>query len=124
MNNFIFWIYLINATFLICHEIDSAYWKEWELLRLPGKITGFLIIHLVVIFLVLLGLVKTFQGLYAGYIYSLFLGLSGIAAFTIHTVFICRGRTEFKTPISLFILISTFTVSLVQVGVAVFLMLI
>ena len=29
-------IYLINATLLIVHEIDSAYWEEWKLFGLPG----------------------------------------------------------------------------------------
>lgn len=25
------WLYLLNAAALITHEIDSAYWREWEL---------------------------------------------------------------------------------------------
>ncbi len=45
MEKFLFWIYLANAVLLINHEIDSAYWKEWDLFKLPGGITGFLIIH-------------------------------------------------------------------------------
>jgi len=24
------WLYLANAVLLITHEIDSAYWKEWD----------------------------------------------------------------------------------------------
>ena len=39
------WLYLTNAVLLINHEIDSAYWKEWELFRLPGGIAGFLLLH-------------------------------------------------------------------------------
>jgi hypothetical protein len=35
----------MNAILLINHEIDSAYWKEWELFKLPGGIGGFLILH-------------------------------------------------------------------------------
>ena len=58
----LFWIYLINAVLLINHEIDSAYWKEWELFRLPGGITGFLVIHFPLLFLVLHGLVLVYQG--------------------------------------------------------------
>jgi hypothetical protein len=38
---FLFWIYMINAILLISHEIDSAYWKEWELFKLPGGIGVF-----------------------------------------------------------------------------------
>ena len=28
------WIYILNATLLINHEIDSSYWKEWNLISL------------------------------------------------------------------------------------------
>lgn len=45
MFDILLWLYLANAILLICHEMDSAYWKEWELFRLPGGITLFLIIH-------------------------------------------------------------------------------
>ena len=31
-------LYLVNASLLVTHEIDSAYWNEWELLHLPGGI--------------------------------------------------------------------------------------
>ncbi|MHA1463081.1 MAG: DUF6713 family protein, partial [Candidatus Heimdallarchaeota archaeon] len=29
-----FWLYMVNAVLLILHEIDSAYWKEWELFKM------------------------------------------------------------------------------------------
>jgi hypothetical protein len=45
--------YLVNATLLINHEIDSAYWREWELFHLPGAVTDFILIHLPVVFIVL-----------------------------------------------------------------------
>ena len=53
----LFWIYLVNSVLLINHEIDSAYWQEWELLHLPGGITGFLLVHFPVLFANLGGLV-------------------------------------------------------------------
>ena len=34
--NALFWTYLADLTLLVVHEIDSAYWKEWELFHLPG----------------------------------------------------------------------------------------
>jgi hypothetical protein len=43
MFELLLWLYLVNAVLLINHEIDSAYWKEWELFKLPGSISGFLI---------------------------------------------------------------------------------
>ncbi len=56
MRETLFWLYLANAVVIINHEIESAYWREWELFRLPGGITGFLIIHFPVLFVMLYGL--------------------------------------------------------------------
>lgn len=117
----LFWLYLINATLLINHEIDSAYWKEWELFKLPGGITGFLLIHFPLLFFVLYGLVLVFQQTLAGLIFSLVLSLGGIFAFSIHTFFIKKGHQQFKSPISLFILIGTLIISVWQAVLSVFL---
>jgi hypothetical protein len=43
--------YVINASLLLLHEIESAYVKEWEILKLPGKITGFLLLHIPILLL-------------------------------------------------------------------------
>ncbi len=114
MSDILFWIYLANAILLINHEIDSAYWKEWDIFKLPGGISGFLIIHFPLLFLVLYGLVLVYKGSFSGLIFSLILSLSGIFAFCIHIFFIKRGRHEFKTPVSLFILSATLIVSIIQ----------
>lgn len=110
----LFWTYLVNSVLLINHEIDSAYWKEWELFRLPGGLTGFLLIHLPLIAAILYGLVLVHQRSLAGLVLSLVLSLGGVFAFGIHTLFIARGRREFRAPISLTILASTLAVSIVQ----------
>ena len=122
MSEFLFWLYLANAILLINHEIDSAYWKEWELFKLPGGITGFLIIHFPLLFLVIYGLILVFQQSFAGLIFSLILSLGGIFAFTIHLYFIRKGNHEFKTPISIFILTATLIISLIQLFVTVYLL--
>jgi hypothetical protein len=49
------WLYAVNAVLLIVHEIDSAYWKEWELFHLPGGISGFLALHIPLILVVFYG---------------------------------------------------------------------
>jgi len=118
----LFWIYLANAVFLIIHEIDSAYWKEWELFRLPGGITGFLLLHFPVVFLVLYGLVLVYEQTVAGLILSLALSTGGLFAFSIHTYFMRKGRHEFAIPISQFILVATLVVSLAQAAVSVYLL--
>ena len=122
MAELLFWLYLVNAVFLINHEIDSAYWKEWELFKLPGGITGFLLVHFPLIFLVLYGLVLISKGARAGLIFSIALSLGGLFAFAIHGYFLKKGRSQFGTFISKFILTATFLVSAVQLVVTLYLM--
>ena len=31
---------------MILHEIESGYEKEWEILKLPVKLTGFILLHI------------------------------------------------------------------------------
>ena len=123
MSDILFWVYLVNSVLLINHEIDSAYWKEWELFKLPGGITGFLMIHIPLIFFVLYGLILVFQQSFTGLVFSLILSLGGIFAFTVHMYFIRKGRNEFKVPMSLFILVATLIISLVQAVLTIDLML-
>ena len=122
MFDILFGLYLINAVLIINHEIDSAYWREWELFKLPGGIDGFLIIHFPLLFVILYGLILVFKQSLVGLIFSLLLSLGGVFAFAIHTYFIKKGRNEFKTPISFFILVSTLIVSVFQGGITIYLM--
>ena len=114
MNEILLWVYLINAVLLINHEIDSAFWQEWKLFRLPGGITLFLVIHFPMLFFVLWGLILVSRNAFAGFIISLLLSFGGIFAFVIHMVFLKKGHDEFKKPISLFILLATLLTSVVQ----------
>ena len=122
----LFWIYLINAVLLMNHEIDSAYWQEWNLL--PGKvakggITGFLLLHFPLLFVVLYGLILVREGVLAGLIISLILSASGIFAFFFHSFHLRRGKPEFDTWLSKSILGATLGVSLVQTVLTVALLL-
>ncbi|MGD2186165.1 MAG: hypothetical protein PVI71_08555 [Desulfobacterales bacterium] len=118
----LFWLYMINATLLIIHEIDSAFWKEWELFKLPGGIGGFLILHFPIVFFILYGLVLVSRRSFAGLIISLILCAGGIFAFCIHMVFIRSGRHEFSTPISRTILTLMLMVSTLQAAVTIYLL--
>ena len=97
------------------HEIDSAYWQEWKLFKLPGGIGFFLVLHLPLVFLILWGLVQLQQNTPAGYVISMILAAAGVFAFTIHMVFMAKGNREFKTPLSVTLLIAMLAVSIVQV---------
>ena len=122
MSDLLLWLYLSNAILLINHEIDSSYWKEWRLFRLPGGITGFLLLHFPMLFIVLFGLVLVAESSPHGFIFSLILCLGGIFAFTIHTYFLKKGRPEFNRPISKLILVSMLLISIFQGVVTLYLM--
>ena len=122
MSDALFWLYLINSILLINHEIDSAYWKEWELFKIPGGITIFLILHFPILFLILYGLILVFTKTFGGLVISLILGSGGIFALLIHTYFIKKGHDEFRKPISIFILVSMGIVSITQVLLSILLM--
>ena len=38
--------YFWTMLFLILHQIDAAYWKEWEMFHVPGGVQGFLVFNL------------------------------------------------------------------------------
>jgi hypothetical protein len=118
----LFWLYLANAILLIIHEIDSAFWREWELFKLPGGISGFLIMHVPLLFLILYGLVLVSEQSFLGLIVSLILSAGGIFAFCIHTAFIRKGRHEFNTPISRLILSLILGVSTIQAALTIYLL--
>jgi len=116
MNDLLLSLYLLNSTLLINHEIDSAYRKEWELFRLPGGVTGFLLIHFPILLFILYGLALVVRQAFAGLIFSLVLSAGGLFAFGIHTYFIRKGDRGFASRISLSILIATLIVSLIQMA--------
>jgi len=136
MLSVLIWIYVINLLLLINHEIDSAYWKEWNLFNsllknkppyLTGKeeqkaMNNFLVFNIIAIGLGLYGLVELIEGNFIGKIFSLLTGLVGIAAFMIHMFFIAKGRSEFKVPFSLFVLFTILIASLAQIVVTILVM--
>lgn len=113
----LFWIYLINATILINHEIDSAYWQEWKLIDTNDKngINGFLILHFPMILAILLGLVFVYDNKFTGLIFSLILSAGGLFAFFFHFYHLRKGKPEFNTILSKGLIISTFVISIIQI---------
>jgi hypothetical protein len=111
-------LYLANAVVLITHEIDSAYWREWELFNLPGGIQLFLILHIALIGLVLYGYRLVILWGHAARLCSYLLASSGMLAVLIHGVFLLIGTPQFRSPTSLILLAATLVLSLAQIVVA------
>ena len=91
--------YILNATLLLLHEIESAYEKEWEILKIPGRITFFLILHIPIILILFYGLLEIEKlspiGLWLGVI----TGIGGMIPFFVHKIFVKR-KERFNSPIS------------------------
>ena len=107
-------LYLTNSALLFVHEMDSAFWKEWELFGIPGGIQLFLILNLLLALVVLFGYKKLLQRARSGYVSSLLLSGAGLFAFAIHGYFILTGHPEFTSAVSLGVLVLILMVSLAQ----------
>ena len=81
-------IYILNATLLLLHEIESAYEKEWEILKLPGEITLFLLLHIPIILVIFYGLIEIEKSSAMGMALGLILGIGGVIPFFVHKIIV------------------------------------
>lgn len=109
-------LYLLNAAALITHEIDSAYWHEWELFGIPGGIQLFLVLNLLLVLLILYGYQALLMAQHSGVVLSWMLVAGGIFAAAIHAVFLLQGSQAFMMPVSLALLAATLVLSVLQAG--------
>ncbi len=110
-------LYLLNAAVLITHEIDSAYWHEWELFGIPGGIQLFLVLNLLLVLLMLYGYQALLMARRPGVVLSWMLAAGGIFAAAIHALFLLRGSQAFMTTASLSLLAATLVLSVLQAAV-------
>jgi len=108
------WLYLVNASLLATHEIDSAFWHEWELFRLPGGIQLFLLLNLILLLIVFFGFRQVVLWQRGARPFSYLLAGAGIFAFSVHMVFIASGDPSFRLPLSIALLFGTLIVSITQ----------
>jgi len=111
-------LYVVNLSLLATHEIDSAYWHEWEMFRLPGGIQLFLIINLLLLIPLTYGLTRLVRWQPGAKAFSYIVAGAGLFAFAIHSGFLAAGGEEFRSPVSLAILAAILLVSISQIVVA------
>jgi hypothetical protein len=107
--------YALNAALLVAHEVDSGYWREWELFGLAGGPGAFVLLHVPLVLLVFWGFERLLAGARVGLWMSVALAFSGLAAPLIHGFFLYEGRPEFRTPVSLGLLAAIGALSIVQI---------
>ena len=91
--------YILNVTILILHEIESGYEKEWEILKLPVKLTGFILLHIPILFLFFYGLYFILLYPQTSAIISILSGCIGLIPFFVHKV-IKNKKEHFNKTIS------------------------
>ena len=107
-------LYALNFALLFTHEIDSAYWQEWNLFGIPGGIQLFLLVNLGLFIVAILGYSQLLRLKQSGCWFSFLLAIAGVFAFTIHTYFILSGHSEFTLLGSELLLGLILLVSLIQ----------
>ncbi len=111
--------YIANLSLLATHQVDAAFWHEWEMFGIPGGVPLFLLLNFVFMAVFLHGFRQLVTGVPAGHWYAVLLGSTGIIAFALHAYHMARGRLEFTPPASIAILVVSFMVSIVQIVIAV-----
>jgi hypothetical protein len=111
-------LYALNAALLLAHEIDSAFWHEWELFGLGGGIGAFVLMHVPLVLGIFWGFERLVSGTRAGLWMSAVLALAGLAAGAIHSCFLLAGNTAFRHPVSIGVLAATVLVSIPQLVLA------
>jgi hypothetical protein len=108
------WLYFINATALLIHQIEAAYWHEWRLFHLPDSITLFLLMNIPIVALVLYGVRALAENRAEGLKISWALVAAGSFAAIFHGVYLWQGDQAFNLPISYAVLGATLMLSSAQ----------
>ena len=124
INEILIWVYLINFVFLMMHETDASYWKEWRLFGKWGKslsdkqgLSIFILARLPICIPLLYGMLNLNHQ--SGLIISAILSVFLIFHFFIHMIVRKLGRSEFAWPISYFIQFGMLILSSTQLYITV-----
>ena len=108
------WLFLANATVLIVHQIDAAFWHEWELFLIPGGNQMNLLLNIPIIALVLYAHSRVVADIHTGMFFYKLLAALGFLTCAIHAGFTLAGSEAFVQPMSIALLVATFVLSVGQ----------
>ncbi len=107
-------LYWLNLSLLVAHQVDSAYWKEWELFRIPGGNQVNLVLNLLLLLVGIGGFGLLVDRRAAGNYFSILIAVAGLFAFIIHSWFLLRGDHRFRQLASIGLLTTVLPLSIVQ----------
>jgi hypothetical protein len=94
-------LYVLQLALLGTHQVDAAYWHEWEVFGVPGGLTFFLGFNLAAMVLLGQGLVLVASGSRHRPLAVLGCAATGLVTCALHAFFLARDRTAFWAPASL-----------------------
>jgi ethanolamine transporter EutH len=98
----------------IAHQIDAAYWHEWDMFGLPGGIQFYNAINIAIFVAVIAAAVPLFRRSQRGYACSLAIAAAAALILPIHAGFALAGYTQFQLPVSIAIIVGSFAAALLQ----------
>lgn len=96
--------YFSTLLLLVLHQIDAAYWHEWDMFYLPGGIQGYLLFNLIAMPVVLLGYRHVLLGTARAVLFAAICAALGALTFVIHAGFALAGFEQFHLPFSMAII--------------------
>ncbi len=108
-------VVVLNLALLITHQVDAAYWHEWEMFSIPGGIQFFNIFNLVLFVLLGACFVAVVERRASGFLGSIVIATTSALVLPIHAGFALAGFTQFHLPVSIVVIMATFVASVVQV---------
>lgn len=104
-------LYVADLALLATHQVDAAFWHEWDVFGVPGGLPFFLAFNLVAVGLLATGLVRVASRDRSAPAWARFCAGVGFVTVGLHAVFLVLDRTAFWTPPSLAILVAILVTS-------------
>ena len=108
-------VVILNLALVLTHQVDGAYWHEWEMFQLPGDIQINNFINVLTFIALLYLFVPVVQRKASGMTCSMVIAAISALVLPTHVGFALAGYQQFHLPFSIFIIVSTFLLSILQV---------
>lgn len=106
---------VLNLALTLTHQVDAAYWHEWEMFGLPGGVQLFNAINVLIFVFVLACFVAVVRRKASGFTCSLVIATVCASILPIHAAFALVGYPQFHLPFSVLLIVATFAASIAQV---------
>ena len=108
-------VVILNLALVLTHQVDGAYWHEWEMFQLPGGIQLNNFINVLTFVALLYLFIPVVQRKGSGITCSLVIAAISALVLPIHVGFAIAGYQQFHLPFSIFIIVGTFLLAILQV---------